>query len=159
MDWAVKYDPEDMTKVLVLNAKSDANKKVTEIIGTHRFLLEQKFIQPEALYDRKDGDAAELAKVSQFNKQLKAEIMDRANSNQQLVDGVMLELPQLNDTLSKMILTDSAGQHKDQKSKERLGKKTTGNKQLATGNDLKVTATDANDDKDWEIIEDFRNNY
>lgn len=153
MDWAVKYDPEDMSKVLVLNAESDQNKKVKSIIGTHRFLLSQKFVQPEALYDRKDGDAAELAKVTQFNKQLKAEIMERANANQQLVDGVMLELPQLNDTLSKMILTDSLGQHKDQKSKERIGASTKRIESVSTS--LSMTE----EDEEFEVVQNFRNNY
>lgn len=119
MDWAVKYDPQDLSKVLVLNAKCDGNRKVTEVLGTQRFLLEQKYIQPMALYDRKDGDASRLEEVKAFNKQLEASVLDRMNHTQGLLDETFAEYPKLNDTLTKMVLCDSTGQHKDQRNSER----------------------------------------
>lgn len=149
MDWAVKFDPADLSKVLVLNAKCDGNRKVTEILGTHRFVLEQKYVQPMALYDRKDGDAEKLAEVKSFNKQLEASVMDRMEHTQQLLDETFAEYPALNDTLTKMVLTNSAGQHKDQRNETRAVK---AKKQRI---ELPPVAP-----KNYEIVdEDIRNNY
>ena len=47
--------------------------------------------------------------------------METNKQDAQLVEAVFEEYPQLNNTLAKMVLTDSRGQHKDQKSAERLG--------------------------------------
>ena len=120
MDWAVKYDPSDLSTVLVLNAKSDNNSNVKEVIGTHRFELTAKYEQPMALYDRKDGDAQELHKVFDYNKQLEQQVIDRGVKNQNVIAEVFAEAPQLRDTLLKHLITDSNGQHKDNKSAERL---------------------------------------
>jgi hypothetical protein len=119
MDWAIKYDPDNLDNVLVINAKCDGNKKVLEIIGTHKFELHQKYIQPMALYDRKDGDTLQLSNVSRFNKELKASVMERINNTQRILEGVFTEAPQLNDTLTKMVLCDSTGQHKDMRNRDR----------------------------------------
>jgi hypothetical protein len=147
MDWAVKYDPADMSSILVMNAKSDANSKLKEIVGTHRFELQQKFVQPMALYDRKAGDAEELAKITQFNKSMKDNIMTHSNENQAIVEELFNSNPQLNDTLTKMVLCDSTGQHKDNKSKVRLKK-------------AEVMELPAAEDSSYTIIEDdIRNNY
>lgn len=115
MDWAIKYDPENLDSILVLNAKSDANGKLDYIVGTHRFELQAKYIQPMALYDRKDGDNEELQKVFTYNKELKAGIIERAVQKQVLIDEVFTTNPQLNDTLTKLMLVDSDGQHKNQR--------------------------------------------
>ena len=45
------FDPADKTKVMAANGD-----------GSLRFLLEEKYIQPMALRDRKEGDAEELAR-------------------------------------------------------------------------------------------------
>lgn len=153
MDWAVKYDPNDMSSILVMNAKSDANSKLKEIIGTHRFELQQKFVQPMALYDRKPGDAEELAKISQFNKSMKENIMAHTDENQAIVEELFITNPQLNDTLTKMVLCDSNGQYKDVKNEERLGK---GKKQKV----LAIKEEQSIAKEEYIIIEDdIRNNY
>jgi hypothetical protein len=144
IDWAVKYDPENLDQVLVLNA--EINNKVTNIIGTHRFLLEAKHIQPEALYDRQEGDSTQLARINAYNKRLEAQIIERNIRNRELLENEVLNLPELKDTLAKLILTDSKGQHKDQRNAARaLPNKPA---QLPESND------------GWEIIEDdIRDNY
>lgn len=119
VDWCVKFDRDDMSRVLVSNAKSQ-NGRLLEEIGTIKFMLEEKYVQPMALYDRKEGDAGQLALVDKFNKNLEDTIIDRNIKHDRIVDQLFNQTPALNGTLSKMVLTDSLGQHKDQRNRERL---------------------------------------
>ena len=148
VDWAVKYDPQDLSSILVLNANTDAStRRVKEIIGTHRFELTSKYIQPMALYDRKDGDAEELQRIREFNKKLEQSIIDRATQSRQLVEKTFIENPALNDTLTKLILVDSNGQHKNTRNEHKLPRK----KQV-----IELPAAK----EDYEILEDdVRNQY
>lgn len=118
VDWMVKYDPEDLSNVLVVNARYENGKPVE--IGTLRFMLTQKYVQPMALKDRKEGDAAELAKVNQFNKALETEITERRALSTATVNELFEHNPQLNNTLAKLMLVDSRGQHKDRKNELRM---------------------------------------
>lgn len=122
LDWAVSYDPQDLSKVLVTNANS-RNGKLLDVVGTYEFLLEQKHIQPMALAERTDGDALKLLEVKNYNSNVIQYITDERQSNIQHVENLMLN-PLLNDTLAKHLLTDSRGQHKDRKSENRLHTKT-----------------------------------
>jgi hypothetical protein len=122
LDWAVQYDPQDLSKVLVTNANSRSGKLV-DIVGTYEFLLEQKHIQPMALAERTEGDALKLSEVKNYNSNVMQYITDERQSNIQHVENLMLN-PLLNDTLAKHLLTDSRGQHKDRKSENRLQAKT-----------------------------------
>ena len=99
--WEVKFDPEDLTKVLAIN--EDA---------TLRFILEEKYIQPMALKDRKPGDAGQLQRVNDFNKHLEKHVIDLRAKQVEVLTPVLEILPQL-DTLSKLLITDSCGQHKN----------------------------------------------
>ena len=110
VDWTLKYDPATPERVLAENPE-----------GTIRYLLQEKFIQPMALYDRRDGDSDQLKLVRGFNKNLKEDIMAGMCEDHQLVQGIFESNPQLSDTLTKMLLVDSNGQHKDNKSALRLG--------------------------------------
>lgn len=113
-DWLIKYDPNNLDKVLAVNAKS-RNGRLLEEIGTIRIMLEAKHIQPMALYDRKDGDSAALAKVAAFNKEVEGAVIDRRRKNRQIVDEILQQNTALDGTLTKIILTDSRGQHKNNK--------------------------------------------
>jgi hypothetical protein len=155
LDWVVKYDPTDMSEVLVLDAKTDPYKKVKEIVGSHRFMLEQKQLQPMALYDRKEGDAKRLSDVSQYNKELKERVMDRMEETQKLVEEVFIENPQLNDTLSKLVLVDSKGQHKNNKSEARLK----GASKKLPASKIKDAEVIETPEEDFIIINNVRNNY
>lgn len=120
LDWAVMYDPQDLSKVLVANAKSNKGKLV-EVIGTYEFILEQKYIQPMALADRQEGDALNLQEVKNYNGEVMQYITnERSNNAAELEE--LFQHPQLNDTLAKLLLVDSRGQHKDRKSQVRLEK-------------------------------------
>ncbi len=122
LDWAVQYDPQDLSKVLVTNANSRSGKLV-DIVGTYEFLLEQKHIQPMALAERSEGDALKLTAVKDYNSNVMQYITDERQSNIQHVE-TLFSNPLLNDTLAKHLLTDSRGQHKDHKSENRLQAKT-----------------------------------
>lgn len=118
LDWCVKFDRNDMSQVLVVNAHSKNGRLVKEI-STIKFILQEKYIQPMALYDRKDGDIDQLSLVYQFNKSLEDTIIDRNIKHDSIVKQLFTQTPTLNGTLSKMILTDSLGQHKNQRNQIR----------------------------------------
>lgn len=101
--WEVRYDPEDLSKVLAVN--EDASL---------RFVLEEKYIQPMALKDRKPGDSGELQRVRDYNEKLENYIIDQNANRVKHLAPVIEMLPQL-DTLSKLMITDSKGQHKNQR--------------------------------------------
>ncbi len=117
----------------------------TKVIDTLEFVLEQKYEQPMALYDRKEGDAEKLQEVFDFNKETKETLMDRNTENMEILQDYFGTKPQL-DTLQKLLIVDSEGQHKDQKSEARLNPKP-----------KKKTITINTDD--YEIIEDYRDSY
>ena len=107
-DWSIQYDTNDLSQVLAVSSD-----------GAERYILEQKYIQPMALADRMDNDAYELKRVRDFNKETVDGLIDEYASNARLLDP-FLNRPELNDTLAKHLLTDSVGQHKNHKSRERL---------------------------------------
>ncbi len=110
-DWTVMYDPSDTTEVLATSAD-----------GTQRFLLTEKYVQPMALREREEGDALELKKLNDYNKVVKTEIIVKMMQDADNVEQLFNENPALNDTLTKFMITDSRGQHKDNKSAARLNK-------------------------------------
>lgn len=106
-DWEVRYDPEQLDKVLAVNADE-----------TLQFMLEEKFIQPMALRERKPGDSAELERVKTFNKALTGHITE----TRAVTGGIVrdfIEEAELGDTLKKLLLADSQGQHKDRRNEGR----------------------------------------
>jgi hypothetical protein len=117
IDWIVKYDPEDLTTALAVNAEK-RNGNITEM-GTYRFLLELKHEQPMALADRIEGDAEELDRVRTFNKTLENTIVERTRQNREVIDSLFTR-PELDDTLTKLMLVDSKGQHKNNRNERRI---------------------------------------
>jgi hypothetical protein len=117
-DWMLFYDPNDLSQVLVSNAKG-RNGKLVEEIGNLEFVLEEKYIQPMALYDQHQGDAQQRQLVFDHNKQINQTIINRSITRSETLNDLFDETPQL-DTLKKLLIPDSNGQHKDQKSAERL---------------------------------------
>ncbi len=109
-DWVIKYDEEDLTKVLAVNKEE-----------TLRFMLEAKHIQPMALAERKDGDSEELQRVFDFNKSIESHVTNMICSAQQRTKELLLNnAPLLDSTLSKLMITDSNGQHKNQRNAHRI---------------------------------------
>ena len=111
-DWIVRYDPADLTRVLAVNEDE-----------TRRYMLEEKYVQPMALRERKEGDSEQLQRVRDYNKELEQHIIDFRVKNAETLQQATLELPQLGDTLQRLLITDSAGQHKDNRNRQRALKK------------------------------------
>lgn len=105
--WTILFDPTDMTRALAVNDDR-----------TLRFLLEKPYTQPMALKDRKPGDSGELQRVREFNASLEKQVADFREQNilkMATVVGVM----QQNELLQKFCLTDSEGQHKNNRNASR----------------------------------------
>jgi hypothetical protein len=111
--WTIKYDPADTSKILAINDD-----------GTLRFGMEEKYVQPMALKERKEGDYKELERVNDFNHILVESITEKRKISATAVGEFFEENPALQDTLAKMLIVDSRGQHKDQRNAS-LGKVST----------------------------------
>lgn len=106
-DWTLCYDTQDMSNVLVTNKD--------ESLG---FLLQPVHMNAMYLKDRQEGDAEAMARVDSYNKALKSGIMEQTAQDYDLIGELFRNTEQ--ETLSKMLLIDSLGQHKLQKAKARL---------------------------------------
>lgn len=146
LDWAIRFDPQDLSKVLVTNANS-RNGKLVDVVGTYEFILEQKHIQPMALAERTDGDALKLLEVKNHNIDILNYITDEV-CKRDLLNESLFNRPELNDTLSKLLITDSRGQHKDRKSENRLKERTQELIEVQATTDKKVLQTNWNHDQD-----------
>ncbi len=108
--WSVKFDPNNLEEVLAVNED-----------GSLRFMLTEKYVQPMALADRKEGDAEKLAEVTEFNNhKLIPHVIEAQVESQRLVEQLFSNNPQLENTLSRSLLCDSNGQHKDRRNERRL---------------------------------------
>ncbi len=107
--WEVRYDPDDLSRVLAVSEDESL-----------QYELEEKYIQPMALIERKEGDSEQLQRVQRFNSEQERRITDRMSEYTEraaeLLSGHGKEL----DTLQKLLIVDSNGQHKDQRNRERL---------------------------------------
>jgi hypothetical protein len=108
--WRVMYDPEDLTKVLAVNENESL-----------RYMLEEKYIQPMALAERKEGDSEQLKRVNDYNaEQVKMITERRAKSGTIVREHLSKHNLVENETLKRLLITDSDGQHKNVKSRARL---------------------------------------
>lgn len=107
--WNVKYDPDNMQEVLAVSDEGDI-----------RFLLEEKYVQPMALADRRARDAEELQRVRDFNNDLKRMVLEHDAKATEIVRESLMEHPDLHNPYITGVLTDSRGQNKDRKSQYRL---------------------------------------
>jgi len=108
LDWSIQFDENDLSHVLAVSTD-----------GSERFVLEQKYIQPMALADRSDVDDDELKRIKTFNKSIENGIIEERAYNAEILDPFLAK-PELNSTLAKLLISDSLGQHKNQKSKARM---------------------------------------
>jgi len=131
--WTVKYDPSDTSKVLAINED-----------GTLRFELEEKYIQPMALQDRKPGDYKQLERVRDYNNILIESITEKRKATATAIGEMFENNPALNDTLTKLILIDSKGQHKNERNANRLG-------EAAVTSRKKIASPRFEDQEDEEI--------
>jgi hypothetical protein len=113
--WNIVYDPDNTSKILAMNDDE-----------TLRFVLEEKYIQPMALKERKEGDAEQLQRVNQFNEQMTEHIIDTVAIAEGSTYNFIEEYgKQLDGTLGKLMITDSKGQHKDIRNIDKGRKKKT----------------------------------
>ena len=108
LKWTIKYDVTDLSHVLAISED-----------GQYRYMLEEKYVQPMALAERKEGDGAQISRVNDFNRRLEQQITERLSVTGAKVDQLFLENPQLENTLAKSIICDSLGQHKNRRNEER----------------------------------------
>lgn len=106
--WSVKYDPDNLDRILAVNED-----------GSLRFMLENKHVQPMALADRHEGDAEQLARINDFNKQLESKITEKLADTRRTVEQLFNNDPQL-DVATRLLLCDSTGQNKNNKQTRRL---------------------------------------
>lgn len=107
--WNVKYDPDDLGHVLAVSDEGDL-----------RFMLEEKYVQPMALSDRRPGDAAQLERVERFNENLKRAVVNFDTRATETVRQSLLRHPDLANPYATSLITDSRGQNKDRRSQYRL---------------------------------------
>lgn len=108
-DWVIKYDPDNKSQALAVSTD-----------GSHRILLEERYVQPMALRERTEEDSHQLQLIRNYNKEVRDQITESISADYRVVDTLFNGNPQLNDTLAKLLLVDSHGQHKDCKSANRL---------------------------------------
>ena len=108
VQWRVKTDPEETERVLVMNGD-----------GSLRYVLEEKYVQPMALAERKEGDYEELERVRAFNREREKEVAAELCGHQEAVAELMAKEGRRLGDLQKFLLTEG-GQHKDEKGKARL---------------------------------------
>ena len=131
--WSVLYDPADRSKALAVNDDE-----------TLQFLLEEKYVQPMALADRTDGDYEQLQRVRDFNAREDERIKREIGAYQETAEALLADGRKELETLHKLMICDSRGQHKDRRETARL----------ATENPRKRTADieDAEIDTFYDIL-------
>lgn len=101
--WIVHYDPDDTSRALAVA------KDKEEL----RFIVEEKYVQPMALRDRKEGDAEQLQRVNDYKKADREYIIEERTKGAEVVQSLFAHNKELNGGLAaKLLITDSQGQHK-----------------------------------------------
>lgn len=103
--WIVKYDPDNLQDVLAVSED-----------GKLRFMLTEKYVQPMALADRKEGDAIALQRVQEFNRQLEEHVTERLALAYEKAQPILMQ----DNILNRLLICDSRGQHKLPKAQKRL---------------------------------------
>lgn len=108
--WTVKYDPDNLSEVLAVNED-----------GSLRFMLEEKYVQPMALTDRKEGDAEQLQRIRDFNREMEKQTAERLSQAYETTREIITGAPALQGGIEdRLLITDSRGQHKDRRNAKRL---------------------------------------
>lgn len=120
-DWIVRYDPDDMSHILISNAVRKGLKDAGKEIGTLRYMMQCDMTVPMALADQKPEHFEYRNKVKNFNEELQKHIDDKVASVDGHIKTLSQRIPDLinNTLLDRYLITDSRGQHKDARSKMR----------------------------------------
>lgn len=120
-DWIVRYDPEDMSRVLISNAVRKGLKDAGKEIGTLRYMMQRCMASPMALADQKPEHFEYRNRVDKFNEELQQHIDQKVADVDGHIKNLSQRIPELinNTLLDRYLITDSRGQHKDARSKMR----------------------------------------
>lgn len=120
-DWVVRFDPDDMSQVLISNAKRLKSGRVDKEIGTLRYMMQRDIKVPMALADQKPEHFEYRARVDKFNNEMREEVKTKTADVDKRIENIRQRIPELiGDTmLDRYLITDSRGQHKDVRSKMR----------------------------------------
>lgn len=116
-DWSVKYDPMDLSMVLIVNAIATKGHRVKEEVGNLAYLMHRTMKVPMALVDQKKEHFEYRQKVRDFNTEFEKRYVEKQNRVDEVLSGMRDEFPALgrNRLLDRALITDSRGQHKDRK--------------------------------------------
>lgn len=122
-DWVVRYDPEDLTQVLIVNAIATKGHRVKEEIGSLAYTMQRTMKVPMALADQKKEHFEYRQKVREFNDEFERKYVEKQTQVDEVLGTLREELPALggNRLLQRALITDSRGQHKDRRYDERDG--------------------------------------
>jgi hypothetical protein len=116
-DWVVRYDPDDLSQVMITNAKATKGHRVLEEIGTLAYMMQRTMKVPMALVDQKPEHHEYRKQVREFNEEFERRYVDKQTKVDDMLDSLREELPALsrNNLLQRALITDSKGQHKDRR--------------------------------------------
>ena len=120
-DWVVRYDPTDLSKVLISNAVAAKGARMKEEIGTLEYVMEQTMRVPMALADQTDEHREYRKRVTEFNREFEQRYIDKQREVDEVLDELREELPQIGSCgmLERALIVDSFGQHKENRTIER----------------------------------------
>ena len=121
-DWIVRYDPMDMSRVLISNATSSKGARAKEEIGTLMYVMEQTMRIPMALADQREEHFEYRRRVREFNESFEARYMEKQVEVDEILSELRSEVPEIGrgGLLERALIVDSMGQHKDNRTAERL---------------------------------------
>ena len=116
-DWVVRYDPDDLSQVLIVNAEATKGHRVAKEIGTLAYMMQRTMKVPMALVDQKKEHFEYRKQVRDFNQEFERRYVEKHNRVDEVLDGLRQELPAIgnNRLLERALITDSRGQHKDRR--------------------------------------------
>lgn len=120
-DWIVRFDPDDLSQVLISNAKRARSGRVEKEIGNLRYMLQRDIKIPMALADQKPEHFDYRNRVDRFNHSVTEHVKNKIDEVDGRIQSIRQRIPELiGDTmLDRYLLVDSMGQHKDVRSKMR----------------------------------------
>lgn len=120
-DWIVRFDPDDMSQVLVSNAKRLKSGRVDKEIGTLQYMLQRDIKVPMALADQKPEHFEYRTRVDKFNNELAEKVKGKEKDVDERIATIFQRIPEIagGTVLDRYLITDSKGQHKDVRSKMR----------------------------------------
>lgn len=120
-DWIVRFDPDDMSQVLVSNAKRLKSGRVDKEIGTLQYILQRDIKVPMALADQQPEHFEYRTRVDRFNNEMAEKVKEKAKDVDRRITTICQRIPEIaaGTVLDRYLITDSLGQHKDVRSKMR----------------------------------------